>query len=237
MIWSYGVTTVPARFHTTLPDTLRSLADAGFLSPHLFVDGAGSVTMVPSGVRRVTTRSEPVGVAGNWVLSLYELYYVQPKADFYAVFQDDLEACRNLKTYLERCRKPKCKHYLSLYTSRSNQKSVPTCQGTPVDGWYTANQLGRGAVGLVFDRDAVVALLSSPHLAARPQDPVRGNVAIDGGIVTALTQVGYKEYVHHPSLLQHTGVESTLGNQFVRTSDTFRGANYDPMELLEKARA
>lgn len=230
--WSYGVMTVPSRCHDLLPQTLRSLREGGFTEPHLFVDGWEDVRALRLGLDH-TVRVPSVGVAGNWVLSVYELYYREPTADYFVLFQDDILCCRNLRDYLEDCGKPKCEHYLSLYTSRSNEKIVPRASGAVVqDGWYQSNQLGRGALGLMFTRDVLVKLLSSPHMARRPQCPTRGMVGIDGGVVTALLEAGVKEYVHWPSLLQHTGEVSTLGHDHPRSSESFRGESYDPLELL-----
>ncbi len=38
--WSYGITTVTSRANNTFKTTLKSLIDAGFDNPYLFIDGA-----------------------------------------------------------------------------------------------------------------------------------------------------------------------------------------------------
>jgi hypothetical protein len=39
LTWSYGITTVPKRQNSLLQRTVKSLGEAGFDHPHLFVDG------------------------------------------------------------------------------------------------------------------------------------------------------------------------------------------------------
>ena len=273
LVWSYGVTTVPSRSETLLPHTLASLRSGGFSKPHLFVDGSrygprwDQYYNIGCGM---TFREPAVNVAGNWVLSLYELYYREPNADRYALFQDDLVTYRNLRQYLEGCVYPdgsekaraaygvdNCRGYLNLYTSPANAALVPRSPGHantlpnapkglgPTgefrEGWYLSNQLGRGAVALVFCRDAVLVLLQSRHLAYRPMDCQRGKWAIDGGIVTALAeadpkgQLGgpWREYCHYPSLVQHTGHPSTLGKGEQPDAPVFWDESFDALKLLK----
>lgn len=121
-------------------------------------------------------------------------------------------------------------------------------------GWYKSNQRGRSALGLVFDRDTVLTMLTNQSitvdedrvtrthgrngtvdfLAYRPMDAVKGQRNIDGAVITALQRSGWTEYVHHPSLLQHTGLVSAIGNRAYPNSDSFLGAQFDLMSLLEE---
>lgn len=239
--WAVGVTTVPERRETLLPRTLASLEAAGFdhCDVRLFVDGGATFPSGFTGVK-MSSRFPRLHCAGNWLLALAELWLRDPLADRWAVFQDDLVACRNLRAYLEACPFPE-RGYLNLYTFASNQARAPKTpdgRGSLV-GWYPSNQLGRGAVGLVFDRAGVVTLLSSRHVWARnypdPKAPERRTKAIDGGIVTAMQAAGWAEWVHNPSLLQHTGDVSTVGNLPHATAPSFRGEGYDAMELVAEA--
>lgn len=207
MKWSYGVTTTIERKETTLPRTLASLAAGGFPTPRLFVDACNCPSEYAEFGLEVSCRYPRIRTMGNWWLGLVELYTREPAADFYAMFQDDLVTYVNLRQYLESCSYP-TRGYLNLYTVPNNE-NIPS--RPKVDGpvWYPSNQCGVGALALVFDREAVISLLKSAHWINRPQDLVRGWRAIDGGIVTALQYAGWKEYVHYPSLVQHTGEQST----------------------------
>jgi hypothetical protein len=225
--WAYGVTTVPERREELLPKTLDSLCDAGFGNPRLFVDGENDIRRYDQFSLEVTLRYPKIRVFGNWFLSLIELYIREPNADRYAVFQDDFITYRNLREYLERTEYPD-KSYLNLYTFPCNQQR---CKEKP--GWYLSDQFGKGAVALVFNRLAVQALITSQHMVDRPLDPRRGWRAVDGGIVSGMTKAGFKEYIHNPSLVQHTGDKSSMGNKAHQKALSFRGEDFDALELLE----
>lgn len=223
--WSYGVTTVPQRRHDLLPRTLNSLILAGFDRPRLFVDGA-STGFGDLGLE--TTYHQPaLRTFGNWITALWELYIREPMADRYAIFQDDFVTCRNLRRYLETVEYPE-NGYLNLYTFPCNQQLAPGL------GWYPSDQMGKGALALVFNKSAVTELLSSEHMAMRPQHAVRGHKSVDGGIVTALKATNRKEYVHNPSLVQHTGDVSSMGNGTHQHAISFRGEQWDAMEMLRE---
>lgn len=242
MKWAYGVTTVKERLYDLLPKTLESLGAAGFDRPRLFIDDpppfAGHPKELPT-----TYRHPRIRTYGNWILAVVELVCREPLADRYAIFQDDILALRNLRQYLEKCRYPD-RGYLNLYTFPCNQAKFP-----PDDdphrrfphktGWFLSNQRGLGALGLVFSQDVAYKLLGSPHSWTRMRDPVRGPQAVDGGVVTALAHQGIKEYVHNPTLLQHTGTVSTMaghtktGPQLEQqTALYFQGTDFDALTLL-----
>ena len=250
MRWSFGITTVPERRKDLLPGTLASLRTAGFdpalagkqqniLAARLFADGEKSENA--AGLEAefgipVTARWPAVRIHANWVLSLYEMYLRSPEAERFALFQDDLVACRNLRQYLERCLYPdKC--YWNLFTFRNNDDVI---HGKP-KGWHegfvlnpeTKQQKGLGAVALVFSKQAVMTLLSQLDMVDRVQNPHRGWRAVDGGIVTAMNRAGWREHVHNPSLVQHTGLISTMPNHHnQQLAVTFPGEDFDALSLL-----
>lgn len=210
-----GVMTVPARRDDLLPQTLESLRQAGFSSPRLFVDGAMN-REAPWWEEKfglpVTARYPHVKVAGNWLLSLQELYLRDPRSKWYAIFQDDVVFVRNLKEYLERCPHPE-KGYLNLYTYPNYQKLFPQAglSGRQEFGWIRTTQEGLGALGLAFPNEGARLLLSSSHMVNRPWDSAdRGWRYVDGGIVDSMRKAGWAEYCHNPSLCQHVGVVSAM---------------------------
>ncbi len=225
--WSYGITTVTERRKDLLPKTLESLRLGGFDKPHLFVDGTSDGKSWEDQFQLdVTCRKPRVRTAGNWVLSMYELYYLNPTADRFAIFQDDMLTYRNLRQYLEIVPYP-IDGYLNLYTFPSNHTIARGRKG-----WYHSNQFGRGAVALVFNKDVVMKLLSAWHMVERVQDPHRGAYkAIDGGIVDSLKSFGIKEYVHNPSLTFHTGIRSAMDNPPHAQTDCFLGESFDALSL------
>lgn len=244
MKWQYGITTVPERRRTTLPTTLRSLEKAGFTQPRLFMDGYQTSTLYQELSLPYSIRDPILRPMGNWWLALWELYIREPEADRYVIFQDDLLACTNLRQYLEKATYPE-RGYLNLYTAPSNESMIEF--GKQGFGWVRARtltsgpsepvpyQTGRGALGLVFDKVAARTLLCSPHFVQKFTDPHRGWRSIDGAVVTAMNQAGFSEYVHCPSLLQHIGDKSTIGNLPLadrHQSQTFPGDDFDALTLL-----
>lgn len=224
MNWSYAVTTTPNRRDNLLPRTLESLRAGGFDRPRLFVDG-------PPGTHDdlglpVTYRGETIKTFGNFYLGLLELVIREPNADRYAMFQDDLVTYWNLRQYLEKCADPP-RGYWNLYTFPHN---LVRCNGH--EGWSHSDQMGKGAVALMFCRDAAHTLLTQWHMVVKSADPKRGWKNLDGCVVTAMKAVGYKEYVHNPSLVQHTGDSSSIGNARHQKANSFRGEEYDALEIL-----
>jgi hypothetical protein len=214
MNWAYGITTVPERMDALLPQTIVSLAAAGFDQPVLFVDGN------VSGFGDLGVVCHPrTGQLRNWMHALFYLFTTKD-ADRYAIFEDDVLACRQLREYLERC--PPGTTYWNLLTldeNRMHTKDVP--------GWHESNQLGRSACGLVFDRATVDCLLRMERFV---RGPGQGESMSDAVVIATLKSLGYKELVHFPSLLQHVGLESTLGNSFGQVS-AFRGDDFDLLSL------
>lgn len=225
MLWAYGVTTVPQRRTTLLPRTLDSLAAAGFDAPRLFVDGAESADYVQFGLP-VTSRVPAIRTFANFMLGLAELYCRCTTADRYAMFQDDLICVAGLREYLSKVAYPPMS-YMNLYTFPQNQAMAKGRRG-----FYPSNQLGKGALALVFNRDAVRMIIQSRYVVDRMLDRIGGWKSIDGGIVCAFKSLGWKEYVHNPSLVQHTGRVSTMGNRRHPLAGSFPGEGFDATELL-----
>jgi hypothetical protein len=235
LTWAYGVTTVPARRGTLLPRTLESLRRAGFTRPRLFIDGADGKTLASYEEEfglDCTARNPATLVHGNWWLALQELFIRRPDSDRYAIFQDDISCVMNLRRYLSSIDHSR-KGYLNLYTWAANQEHAPP---PSIAGFYPANLKGWGALGLVFTQEAVLELLKSEWMLLRPKSADRGWKALDGGVWEAMTRVGYREFVHSPSLLQHTGRDSTICNGKQGESPTYAGDDFDAMTLLSSKR-
>lgn len=233
MKWACGLTTVPER-SKLLKQTLASVKNAGFTVDRLFVDGG------PNGMPdyHATIREPKISITGNWLLGVLELYIREPHADRYAMFQDDVLMCRNLRQYLESCEYP-WQSYLNLYTMPQN-----LLLSGGKNGWYASNQMGRGALALVFNREGLMTVLEQSCIWKKFQDTKpwmmngrmhepNGHRSIDGILLTAMKQRGWKEYVHNPSLVQHLGRgHSTLGNREWDDADSFPGEQFDATTLV-----
>lgn len=237
--WAYGVTTVYSRMTDLLPRTLDSLHKAGFTTPRLFVDGVSFKVAqqyeqhyAPLGIE-VEVRRQNIRAQGNWTLGLWELYIRNPQSDYYAMFQDDIVLCRNVKRYLEHCQYPR-DGYWNLYTAWENLNVVRRDISTHkhIQGWHPSNQLGRGALALVFDNRAVVKLLGHAHIIKKIKSVDMGTCNVDGGIAEVFRLSEGKEYIHHPSLASHTGDHSTMKSARPRPCRSFAGEDFDAMQLL-----
>jgi len=232
--WAYGVTTVTEdnRQHVLLPRTLASLVRAGFPSPRLFIDNCSLKEALNYETRYnlpITPRTNrPTLTYANWLLALWELHCRDPLATFYAIFQDDFVTGKNLREYLERNPCPK-DGYMNLLTFPSNQSR---CKGD-AKGWFKSNQLGRGAVALVFHRDNLDKLMTAFHLWQKPRAARRPTKSVDGAVVEAMKSVGQTEYVHNPSLVFHTGDKSSMGNRKHPPTESFPGEEIDWLEWYD----
>lgn len=246
MRWQVGLTTVPERMGTLLPRTLASLSAAGWDRVRLFCDGVTPRdwdTAWPSLHHlEVTLRHPRLRTFANWALALAELYARDPQADRYAMFQDDLIACRNLRPYLERTTKHE-HSYFNLYLFPSNAELCPA----GYRGWYPARtlsggavfdsgvqeQTGRGAVGLVFTRSAVLDFLGCRAVLEKPLNAGHASYKkVDGAVANALNKAGYTEMVHSPPLIQHLGHVSSMGNRRHHDAPGWRGEQFDALSLL-----
>jgi hypothetical protein len=213
-------------------------------SPRLFVDGdAGPWPEFPNeatfrfpAFSRRAAGGHPCPWS-SWWLGMQELFLSCPDCDRYAMFQDDLVAVRNLRAYLEACPFPE-RAYLNLFTFMNNELPARPNAGPP--GWFEAvllpppsslagnsalvqqwraqnnhGQCGRGALGLVFDREGLVELLRFKDAVERPLEhpALRGLARIDGGVVDSMNKLGRREWVHRPSLVQHTGELSAVSRR------------------------
>jgi GR25 family glycosyltransferase involved in LPS biosynthesis len=163
------------------------------------------------------------------MLTAWELYLRNAYADFYAIFEDDMVMCSGTKQYLESMAYPE-NSYLNLFTFATNEHKI---FGKP-QGWHLSDQLGKGAVALVFNRPAMMTLLKQSHFVDEPYRK-RQFQNTDGAIQHAMTvQAGFKEYVHNPSLVQHIGLESTLGHSRHPEAKTFPGGNWNAAEEMKQ---
>jgi len=210
--WAYAVTTVEARVHTLLPRTLNSLRDGGFVHHDRMVS---------------------VDVRGNamahWIRTLAGLYLDDPFADRYTMFQDDLVCVKGLRDYLNSMPLDE-KTYLNLYTAPRNEIRIAGRGALPRRGWHSSDQCGKGALALVFCNSSVQTLLASPLLWGKLRASLKPDRNIDGCVVTILSQAGVRETVHWPSLVQHIGEDSAIGNPHRASSKSFPGESYNIME-------
>ena len=212
--WAVGITTAP-RAKPTLQATLTSLANAGWEGVQVFADGDCDV---PNGYL-VTRRQCAAGAFSNWLLGLTELVQRQPKATWYAMFQDDLVLCRGVR---ERVESLDWSGVLSLYQSVHHRSDKTRL--------YTGGRGFVGALGLVFDRETAHKLISSDLGVSHRLRRTRQNDWIDGAVGQWCKQNDVTLWIHGPSLCQHIGDTSTLGHS-ERPTEKFVGEDFDATTL------
>lgn len=252
MKWAYGVTTVPSRRKTLLPRTLKSLSEAGFDDPHLFIDGEEDPIPWRGEFNLDATAHHPkLGTVGNWVTALWVLHLLDPHADRYAIFQDDVSFCLGLREYLEATPWVE-RTYLNLYSSEYNEiiiaKTSPGTwsssfilnsggvdDGRPIGSVTDKWNCGKGALAIVLDGEGVLKMLSAKSVARKPRDREAGHWKLDGMIVNAMNRAGFKELIHSPSLCQHAGQSSSaMGNGPRPLARSFPGEGFDARTWLKK---
>ncbi len=226
MNWSVGITTAP-RQRATLPETIKSLALAGWDRPRLFCEP--DVTIPPQ-FRQLpaSVRDERLGAFPNWFLALSELLMRYPQADAFLLCQDDVSFCRGIRTYLERVLWPAdAIGVVSLFCPSYYGRGKPYGFHREDRGWDTC-----GAQAYVFPRVSAEVFLTTPQvLAHRRQGPRGGEVNIDSVVGAWCRKVALPYFVHVPSLAQHVGSSSTLypgaGTFGNRRAADFQGVEWD----------
>lgn len=216
-----------------MPRTLESLAKSGFTDPRLLIDDCDHLNK-PSSILEfiregldLTIRYPRIQAFANWILALAEIYLREPTADRYALFQDDFVCSLGLKQYLEKTTTHD-RSYWNIYTFPVNQSLCPDCSS----GWFRSDQRGRSAVGLVFTLEGVLSLLSSSLIWEKPRRARHPNKGIDGIVSDHFSGIGWTEMIHNPSLTQHTGHNSSMGNKRHPQALSFRGEDFDLRDLL-----
>jgi hypothetical protein len=218
------------------------LEAAGFNQPRLFVDGAYGEHFPGTRLREraycASYRYPAIGVYGNWILTLWELYLREPLADRYLIFQDDLVVCRGLKEYLEKCPLPtppegKGGGYFNLYAHRPNE-TIAEDKAAPKKGWFLSNQRGQGALALMFTREGVTTLLQARHMVMKPQGAAFPTKKVDGAVIEAMVASKWVEFCHYPSLCQHIGLNTSASNPLWPLSQSWQGEEWDARSMLNQ---
>lgn len=183
--WAVAVTTAP-RPVATLPRTLDSLRRAGWSDLRVFHDSTGA------------------GAWRNWIEALASLVRDQPAADAFAMVQDDVVLCRELKTYLQE----------TLWPIAGR---VALCSPfTP--GAYRRCRPGWSFVWPPPDRFLVAAQFwvippATARAIVRDLGHIHAHQGIDRLVGRWAKRSGRNVWHHTPSLAQHTADDnSALGN-------------------------
>ena len=229
--WVVGVTTAPRR-EPTLVQSAASLRAAGWAEAIIFAD-PGSELDEAALPFLVTRRTRALGSWPNWILSLTEMYMLDPHADAYLICQDDVLYCQGLREYLENELWPeRALGVVSLHTASHQDRGGL--------GFYCTEYgpYSWGAQAYVFPNASLRALLRDPAVINhRQRGRLNGERNVDGVVGTWCKESGLGYYLHSPSLTQHIGDTSTLWRRATtasgrRQAATFVGEDYDARRLI-----
>lgn len=228
MNWTVGITAAPRSGEVYLQQTIQSAAK-NFQDIHVFaepiLEKPGDVIFHQHG--------EQFGDWSNWLCALFSLLITRPKTDYFLMMEDDVSLCNNLAYYLEGLI-PQIGRFaaLSIYTPeryrRYGRYIHNECHG--VQTW--------GSQALIFGRHEAVRFLSSPEVLLHRTygESYRGrdisNARKDAIIGMWSEREQLPLYFHSPSLAQHTGRISSMGNEGHQS--VYVGTNFDAMQLVEE---
>lgn len=149
--WAIGVITAPRNI-PTLTKTIKSISNAGWNNGIIFAE-PGIYEQHHNW--KYCYRSEKIGIFGNWMLGLYELFIRNIDADAFIMIQDDIILPPGLKKYLENSLWfTDNDHIVSLFTPASVSRDQP-------DGWHKTSEYNGGPAVIVMSHGAVRKILSS----------------------------------------------------------------------------
>jgi hypothetical protein len=225
MKWACGMISVPQRLHLA-ELTAASIRKAGFQLDLVRVD-------------------QHQDAFANFFLTLHEVYLREPKVDAYAMFEDDIVICRGVREYIEKSNAFAPRRYLNLFAFRRNEghergwTEGALCGAKPPAD--PTLQAGEGALALVWSNEGIRVLLSSRPMHDHSHHLFLSKCCQDGAVVNAMNLAGYREYVHTPSLVQHTGDETCIPKSGkppdwrwgeYGLAKSFPGEDFDALSLL-----
>lgn len=203
--WAVGVTTAPRRA-TTLAPCLRSLIEAGWSQPHLFIDGEVDIPVEYSSLSR-TIRVPAAGARQSYYLAVSELLQRFPEAQALMLVQDDAFWPGHLpiREYLEHCLWPGPETGLVSAWCCTDDTAA-------VSGWHRRDRPWKfGAVVFIFSRECAVRFVKDPQIQqlcdSRPENHSGGISMLIGDWAS---RVGVPVHFPTPSLVQHLGEISTI---------------------------
>jgi hypothetical protein len=202
--WKVGITTAK-RDQSTIERTVASVIAAGWDDITIFAD-CDCLTDLG---HPVTNRGFQVGAWGNFYLGLTELTMINPTAEYFLMCQDDVVFAKQVRQFCERHEQIIQTGIFSPYCNTSYSERRGKHQFHELDEgarlW--------GALAMVFCNRLAYQFLGSEiarnHRRHGINEGLR-NVDTVVGIWCQRERVKYFVYV--PSLVQHIGITSTLGN-------------------------
>lgn len=137
-------------------------------------------------------------------------------ADIVGIFPDDVKLRQGWQNIAERqFNINPYIGYLALYTPKGMASKFPNTKGWhEIKGGWASSWGG----GYMFRREVAKKILKHPYILNH-RDNYAKNQQIDHAIPEAIHQMGYLQFFHTPSLIQHIGRFSTIGHVHRKIDD------------------
>ena len=203
MKFAVGMTTC-RRLPPTIEESIRSVRRAGWSRVNVYAEpGSVETTDCESPVR---TNEKTLGPWWNFYNGLAALVAEYPGAEAYLMLQDDVELANGLREYLERALWPgedgERVGIVSLYTSSYYHRP-------DFAGWYKLEGRSFAYGALAY----AMPPASARMLLGLVQRYSRESAGVDKKACGFFTGRGMDVWFHSPSLVRHTGHESTFSGQ------------------------
>lgn len=199
--WAVGITTAHRKYQT-ITKTVKALEHAGwdtgtiFAEPHSYIDCGPNWQYVH--------RANQIGIFGNWILGLYELFIRNIDADAFFIIQDDIIISPNAREYLEKVlwftEQP---HLISLFGPNAIDNNEN-------NGWRSTTTYHGGPNSIVMSHETVQKILSSliplQYYGIQKQKKTSFD---DLGIFALMSMNKWPTFYPKPSIGDHIGHQST----------------------------
>ena len=235
--WTVGITTAPRAKHEYLSKTVLALKKSGWDNIVVFAEPGSPVSYEYC----VVHRRKNYGDWTNWATGFYELLLSEPDTDYFFMLEDDCLVCSGLKKYLE-LTIPMLGDFatVSPYCPRIYQSHITGYHNKCV-GWKTVSTVATimtRAAAIHFFADSDVQRHRFQHIFPVEAEAINWGVQVDPRNSVKDAVIGlwaYKNllpmFYHSPSLVQHIGEISTLGDIPMnedREACDFVGEDYIP---------
>lgn len=226
MKWNVSITTC-RRNQNLLSSTLSCIEAAGWQNYTVYAEPGSCDSDGPR-----VDRLRNFGCWTNWICALFEAFQLDVDADLFAIFEDDIQICKNVRPYLDAIL-PSLGLFgaIALYTPSHLKKSAFGLQCIHDESYMGARMWG--TQGIVFTSESLASFLTyRSTVMFRREGLGVVNKNRDSALGMWAKQSCKKVYYHTPSLVQHVGNESTIQHAFHESED-FAGADFDAMSLLD----
>jgi len=204
--WAVGVVTAPRKI-STITKTIKALEKAGWENGIIFAEPNSYIYQ--NNNWEYVHRSKRLGIFGNWMLGLYELFIRNIDADAFFMIQDDILVPPNTRNYLERSLWfTETPHLVSLFGMFDND---------PEYQWREVYKYEGGPNSIIMSHETVQEILSSLIPLQYYGIQSKKNTSFDDlGIFSLMSKNNWPTFYPKPSISDHIGHYSTHCQQTSR---------------------